>query len=60
MVKKNSMSETDDMNSVGTSRKGKGKNKLLDGAVEEKYQEDTEEQESDGDMEEAGGRDEQD
>lgn len=59
-VRKSSMSETDDVHSAGTSRKS-GKRKALDGAVEEELEKDDyeEEQESDGDMEEAGGRDEQ-
>lgn len=56
LVRKSSMSETDDINSVGTSRKGQ--RKTLDGAVEEEAEEN--EEDSDGDMEEAGGRDEQD
>lgn len=61
IVRKSSMSETDDVHSTGTSRKSdKGKRNALDGAVEEEMEEgDEEEQESDGDMEEAGGRDEQ-
>jgi len=50
LVRKGSLSETDDHGSVGTSRKGgKGKgNRSYDGAVEE---------ESDKELEEAGGID---
>lgn len=61
VVRKSSMSETDDVHSVGTSRKGEKGVRKLDGAVEEEREgeeEDEMEQESDGDMEEAGGRDE--
>ena len=53
LVRKSSVSETDEQ--VGMTRKvpkGKGKGKRMDGSVEE-------EQESDGDMEEAGGLDEE-
>ncbi|KAH7413287.1 hypothetical protein BKA64DRAFT_660708 [Cadophora sp. MPI-SDFR-AT-0126] len=62
VVRKSSMSETDDVHSVGTSRKGEKGVMKLDGAVEEEREDDEDddqEQESDGDMEEAGGRDEQ-
>lgn len=53
LVRKSSVSETDEQ--VGATRKlpkGKGKGRRVDGSVEE-------EQESDGDMEEAGGLDEE-
>lgn len=62
-VRKSSMSETDDVISLGTSRKGattvtwkgKGRSKeSMDGAVEEE----DDREESDGEMEEAGGMDE--
>ena len=49
LVKRGSMSETDDYGSVGTTKNGKGKSRM-NGAVEE--------EDSDGDMEEAGGMDE--
>jgi AMP deaminase len=50
-VRKSSMSETDDHGSVSTSRRGKGGRVTMDGAVDEK-------EDSDGEMEEAGGMDE--
>lgn len=50
LVKKGSISETDDHGSVGTTRNGKGKARIGGGAVEE--------EDSDGDIEEAGGMDE--
>lgn len=61
-VRKSSMSETDDIASLGTSKKGaatgtwKGRSKeSMDGAVEE---EEDDRVENDSDMEEAGGMDE--
>jgi AMP deaminase len=52
LVRKSSMSETDEHGGAGTSRKGgNGRGRGIDGAVEEV-------QESDGEMEEAGGLDE--
>jgi AMP deaminase len=48
-ARKGSISETDDLVSVGTARKGKGKGRM-DSAVDE--------EDSDGEMEEAGGMDE--
>lgn len=49
LVRKSSVSETDDHGSVSTTRKGKSGRRGLDGTVAEA------EEDSDGDMEEAGG-----